>query len=165
MTRFLRFVCPVLSVVLLAAGFILGGLVWFALGLLFFGVLWMVALALRWDWFPLLALFVLFGIAAFGLFLGIPPALLISGAILAFVSWDLAGFHVRLSLAAPEDDLAGLERPHLLRLAVLTLVGGCLCALALTLHLKPSFEWLVILMFFSIWGIGRMVNWLLNKEP
>jgi hypothetical protein len=80
------------------------------------------------------------------------------------LAWDLAEFYIRLRLASPDDDISRLERGHLSRLAVLALGGGGLSAFALTLHFNPSFEWIVILMVFSIWGIGRMVSWLINKE-
>lgn len=186
MTRFLCFACPILSVGFLAAGNFLIGFGWPAVGLLVIGILWIVGLALSWDWIPPLGLFAAFGAAALGLFLdpsaglraslgvgpnallgtgdpGRPAVLLISGAIFALLAWDLAEFDFRLRLASPDDDTVGLERHHLLRLAILTLVGGGLSAFALTIHLKPSFEWMVILMFFTVWGIGRMVDWLLKK--
>ena len=164
MIRVLRFVCLVLSIGLLAAGYFLGGLVWPGAGLLVFGILWIVGLALRWDWVSPLGLFASSGVAAFGLFLDLSAAFLISGALFALLAWDLADFFLRLSQASPEDDIAVLEKCHLLRLAVPVLTGGGLSAFALTIHLKPSFEWMVILMFFVVWGIGRMVDRLLKKE-
>jgi hypothetical protein len=164
MTRFLRFVCPVLSVGLLAAGHFRSGLDWSAAGLLVFGILWIVGLALRWGWIPPLGMFVAFGVAAAGLFLDPLPVFLVFGALFALLAWDLAEFYLRLRLASPEDDIAALEKPHLLRLCVLVLAGGVLSAFALMLHLKPSFEWMVVLMVFAVWGVGRMVYWLLNKE-
>jgi hypothetical protein len=164
MTRFLRFICPILSVGLLAAGYFLLDLVWPAVGLLVFGILWIVGLALGWDWIPPLGLFTAFGAASLGLFLDPSPLFFIPAALFALLAWDLAGYHSRLLLASPEDDTGTLEKHHLSRLAVLVLVGGGLSAFALTLHMKPSFEWVVILMFLMFWGIGRMVNWLLSRE-
>jgi hypothetical protein len=164
MTRFLRFICPILSVGLLAVRYFLLGLVWPAVGLLVFGILWIVGLALRWDWFPTLGLFAAFGAAAFGFFLDPSPVFFLPAALCALLAWDLAEFYKRLRLASPEDDTDVLEKRHLSRLVVLVLAGGGLSAAALTLHLKPSFEWVVFLMFFTIWGIGRMVNWLLSRE-
>ena len=164
MTRFLRFVCPVLAIGFLASGYFLTGRAWPALGLLVFGSVRMVGLALYWKWLPSLALFALFGIAGLGIFLNLSPVLLIPGALFALASWDLAEFHLRLRLASPEDDLAALEKRHLLRLAGLILIGGLLSTFALTLQVKPSFEWVVILMFFAVWGIGQVVGWLLKKE-
>jgi hypothetical protein len=162
-TRFIRFVAPILSVGLLAAGYFLSGLVWPVVGLLVLGVFWIVGLAFRWDWVPLLGLFAAFGSATLGLFIDISPVFLISASIFALLAWDLAEFHKRLRKGSPEDDLAALEKRHFLRVAALALAGGLLSAFALTLHLKPSFEWMVILMLFAVWGISRMVDWLLKK--
>jgi hypothetical protein len=163
MTRILRFICSVLSIGLLATGYFRSGLRWPALGLLVFGIMWIVGLALLWDWIQFLGLFISYGAAALGLFLELTPVFLISAALFALLAWDLAGFYLRLSLASPEDDLAGLERRHLSRLVALALAGGGLSAFALNLHLKPLFEWMVILILFAVWGIGRIVDWLLKK--
>ena len=164
MTRFLRFICPILSVGLLAVGYFLLGLVWPTVGLLVFGILWIVGLALHWDWIPPLGLFAVFGAAALGLFLDPSPVFFIPAALCALLAWDLAGFHRRLRLASPDDDTAALEKRHLSRLVIVVLAGGGLSTFALTFHMRPSFGWVVILMFFTVWGIGRMVNWLLSRE-
>jgi hypothetical protein len=164
MTRLLRFVFLLLSVGMLAVGYFLGSLVWPAVGLCLFGVLWMVGLALSWDWISPLSLFLVFGAAVVGSFQDLSILLLILATISALLAWDLAEFHIRLRMASPEDDLSRLERPHLVRLLLLVLVGGTLSAIALTLHLKSTFEWLVILMFFVVWGMAQMVNRLLKKE-
>jgi len=163
MTRILRFVCPILSVGFLAAGYFLNGLVWPAVGLLLFGVLWIVGLALCWTWVPPLGLYAAFGAAVFGLFQDLTAAFLIIASLLALLAWDLAEFFMRLKRGSPEDDTPTLEKRHLVRLALPVLAGGSLIAFTLTLHLKPTFEWMVILMFFAVWGIGRMVDRLLTK--
>jgi len=163
MTRFLRLVCPILSIALLAAGYFFSGLGWFALGLLVFGIFWIIGLTLRLDYFQLLGLFVAFGMAAVGFFINVLPAFLIPAALLALLAWDLAEFHIRLCLASPDDEIGLLEKRHLSRLFAIALVAGGLSAFGLKVHFKPSFEWLVILMFFTVWGIGRMVNWLLKQ--
>jgi hypothetical protein len=164
MTRLLRFVFLLLSVGLLAVGYFRGSLVWPAVGLCLFGVLWMVGLALRWDWISPLGLFLVFGAAVVGSYQGLSTLLLIPSAISVLLAWDLAEFHIRLRMASPQDDLSLLERSHLVRLLLLALVSGILSTFALTLHFIPAFEGLVILMFIAVWGIGQMVNWLLKKE-
>jgi len=165
MTRLFRFVFPVLSVGLLAAAYFLNSLVWPAVGLLVFGIVWIVGLALRWDWVSPLGLFAAFGAAAHGLFLGFSTLLLLASAIFVLLAWDLAEFNIRLRKASPKDDIASLEKRHLVRLTLLALTGGILSAVALTLRLTLSFEWLVILIFFAVWGLGRMVDRLLTKTP
>jgi len=164
MTRLLRFIFPVLSIGLLAAAYFLNSLVWPAAGLLGLGILWIVGLVLRWDWVSPLGLFAAFGAAALGLFLGHSMLLLIASAIFALLAWDLAEFNIRLRKASPKDDIASLEKHHLFRLAIIVLAGGALSAVALTLRLTLSFEWLVILMFIAVWGLGRLVDRLLTKK-
>ena len=163
MTRVLRFVCLVLSIGLLAAGYFINGLVWPVVGIFILGILWSVGLVLRWDWVSLLGLFGAFGVAVFGLILDLSDVFLISGALFAFLTWDLDGFYFRLLKASPEDHISSLEKNHLVRLALPVMGGVFLSAFALTVHLRASFEWLVILMFFLFWGFGRMVARLLIR--
>jgi hypothetical protein len=186
MTRILCFICAILSIGMLVAGFLSIGLDWFVIVYLSFGVLWIVGLALFWSWISRLALFFIFGASALGLYLdpsaglrsslpvgpysllgtgdpGRSAVFLICAAILALLAWDLAEFYSRLRQATPEDDISRLERRHLARVAVLTLAGGGICIISLTLQFKPSFEWMVILMVFSMWGVSRLVAWMSKK--
>ena len=162
MTRTFRFACLVLSIALLATGYSIHHLLWATLGILVFGILWSLGLVLRWDWILIPALYASFGIAAYGLILGISTALLISAAIFSLLAWDLAEFQVRLRKASPEEDTSTLEKRHLLRLVVPALIGGALSAFALTIHLRLLFEWLVVLMLCMVWGIGQVVHRLLR---
>jgi hypothetical protein len=164
MTRFLRFIFPALSVGFLVTGYFLIGIRWPVVGLIVLGSFWIIGLVLRWEWVSSLGLFLVFGAATFGVFLDLSTELLLSAAIFALMAWDLAEFKILLRKASTEDDIAGLERSHLLRLTEVCLTGGILAAIALRLHFKLSFELVVILMLISIWGVGRMVNWLLSKE-
>jgi hypothetical protein len=161
MTRFLRLVCPVMSVSLLASGYYLGGWKWPAVGLFVF---WMIGLIIHWAWVPPGGLFVACVAASMGLFLDLSPLLLIPSAIFALLAWDLAGFQDRLSMASPDDDVITLEKRHLFRLSVLALGGIGLSGLALYLHFKFPFEWTVILVFFTVWVIGRVAGLLMKKE-
>jgi hypothetical protein len=187
MTRYLRFLLPLLSICLLTAGCFRIGSVWFVVGLLLFGWIWIVGLIFHWSWIPPLALFIAFGTAALGLYLdpsrgfrsnfsigpysllgtsdpGHSVVFLLPAVLCALFSWDLAEFHIRLQKASPEDDLTRLEQRHLLRLAGLAITASALWLAALTQHFNPSFEWVVILMLCSVWGIRRMVNWLFGQE-
>jgi hypothetical protein len=188
MIRFLRFFFPILSVSLLASAYYFDGFKWPCVGILIFGVLWIVGLGIHWDWVSPLALFAVFSVAALDLLwdpsvgfginlssiqndtllatsdLDHSIVFLFSAALCAFIAWDLAEFHSRLLKASPQDNTIGLERRHLLRLLGLIFAGSVLSTLALTLRLDLSFEWLVIIMLLTVWGIGRVVNWLLKRE-
>lgn len=163
MIRVLRLICPPLSVGLLASAFFLGGFTWVAEVLLFLGVLWMIGLSLHWTWISFLGLLSAYAAAAMGLFFDLSIFLIIPAAIFALMAWDIAGFYDRLSLASPDDDVFTLEQRHLVRLFAISLGGVCLSALALSLHLKFPFEWLVILVFFTVWAIGKVVGSLLKE--
>lgn len=183
MTRQLRFICPILSTGLIASGLFTLGLYWFGAGMFCFGIFWIAGLALGWKWIPSIGLVVGSGAAAFAIFQipasglqtnlligtsifsnlgtpGISEMVLMLGAIFALVSWDLGEFHFRLNLASKDDDTHALEKQHLLRLLFILMGGGTLSIVVLTLHFKSSFEWTVILMIFTVWGISRLVVWL-----
>ncbi len=162
MTRVLRLICPFLSVGLLASGFFLGRLIWFAAFLLLIGVLWMIGLSLHWAMVSPLGMLTIYVAASIGFFLDLSPIYFIPAAIFALLAWDLAGFYDRLSLASPDDDILTLEKRHLTRLLPLALGAVGLSALALSFRIKPSFEWLVILVLFTVWVIGKVVGWLLK---
>jgi hypothetical protein len=163
MIRVLRLLFPPLSVGLLASAFFQGGFTWVAVVLLFLGVLWMIGLSLLWTWVSSLGLLSAFAAAAMGLFLDLSVVLIIPAAIFALMAWDIAGFYDRLSLASPDDDVFTLEQRHLVRLLAISVGGIGLSALALSAHLKFPFEWLVILVFFTVWAIGKVVGSLLKE--
>jgi hypothetical protein len=163
MTRYLRFICLILSIALLATGYFVDGKYLPALGVLGFGIAWTIGLVLCWTWIPPLALLGFYGIAAAGLFVDLSPALMIPAACFALLAWDLTGFNDHLRLASPDDDIFLLEKRHLVRLLPIALVGVLLSAVALIMHLKPSFELMVILVFFSVWALGQVIGRLLKK--
>lgn len=186
MTRVLRFIFPILSTGFLASGLFANGLPWFGAGVICFGILWIAGLALGWKWIPSIGLIIGYGVAAYALLQipasglgsnlpggtsmisgqgrpGIAEVVFLLGALFALVSWDAAEFQFRLVLASKEDDTRALEQRHLLRLLTIFAGGGILSIVVLTLHLRPSFEWIMILMIFAVWGISRMVDWL-QKE-
>jgi hypothetical protein len=49
-------------------------------------------------------------------------------------------------------------------MTLLMLASGGLGVLALRIQIKLSFEWVVLMMFLTVWGIGQIVNWLLKKS-
>jgi len=57
-----------------------------------------------------------------------------------------------------------LERKHFIRLAAVLLIGVGSGAAALSLHVRYSFEWMLILVAFGVWGIGRLIYWLLQSR-
>ena len=164
MTRFLLYASAVISSILLAAGYLLDGSFLLGIGLFVVGIVWILGLRRRWDWVSPLGLCVAFGGAAWGIYLRVMPALLFFAATFSLVAWDLDHFAARLRLASSEDDVAGMERRHLLRLASVVGIGGGLSAVTMAIRVKTPFELMVVLVFLTVWGIGRVVSWLLQSE-
>ncbi len=172
MTRVLLFAAVILGVGLPVAVFFTGGYSVFSVIQLVVGIGWIYGLLRRWMWVSIPGLFLIYAFAAAGFFLPRasdlrtgPAALpLLFGAFFGLLAWDLGDFHARLLLASPEDDIPGLERRHLLRLAAFALLGAVVTALALTLRVTFAFEWSVILILFATWGLGRIVSGLLERE-
>jgi hypothetical protein len=164
MTSFLRFSCSILSIGLIAAGYFLNHCEWMAMGIIIFGILWIIGQTRWWKWVEPVSLFAIFTLTAVGFYMNIPVAFMLSGALLGFLAWDLAAFTGRLHLAAADDDTSRLERIHLKRMTLLMLASGGLGVLALRIQIKLSFEWVVLMMFLTVWGIGQIVNWLLKKS-
>ncbi len=164
MTRRLSFVLALLSTGLLTSGYFLSSQFWKGGIILAIGIVWMVGLAFRWIWVSRLCLFLYFGVAAYGLLIALPAPLMIPGAIFTLLTWDLAEFQNRMDIVPTEGDYFALEKSHLVRLFSVALVGGGLSFFALEIHLIPSFGVLVILILFIVWGIVRMVNWLIKNR-
>jgi hypothetical protein len=173
MTRILLFVFTLTSIALLSMGFFLSGAGDLALIFVILSAVWILGLALRWNWAASFGLFLAFGLAAFGYMRNlsvvhpnhIDPVILLMGALFSLPAWDLADFDSRLRLAAPEDETGRLELDHLLRLVLVTAIGGLLAFAATNLHVRLTFEWMVVMMLFVTWGLSRIVNRLLKKEP
>ena len=163
MTTFLRYSCLILSIGLIAAGYSLNHREWMAVSIIIFGILWIFGQTRWWTWIQPVSLFTIFIAAALGLYRNIPVGFMLPGALLGFLAWDLAAFTGRLHLAAEDDDTSRLEGIHLRRMTVLMLASGGLGVLALRIQIKLSFEWVVLMMFLTVWGIGQIVNWLLKK--
>ncbi|HTX89972.1 MAG TPA: hypothetical protein VMC09_02050 [Anaerolineales bacterium] len=164
MTRLLLYVCAGLGLGFGLLAYFTAGLVQPGVVLLVLGGVWVLGLARRWEWAASLGLAILFGAAALGFYLGATPVLLVFSALLALPAWDLAGFIARLERADPAADTTGLERAHLARLGLVSLAGAGLTGLALLARVRLPFEGVVGLVFLGIWGIGRVVRWLLQRS-
>ena len=172
MTRWLFFACVAASTGMLSAVYFQAGDPIPGAAVLVIGIGWAVGAALGWKWVSAVGLLAAYGFAGAGFLLRSSMFLtgrgrvtwLISAALLALLAWDLGDFADRLRLAAIGDDVAGIERRHYLRLAAVTLTGAALMAAALNLRVQFSFEWSVILVLLGIWGIGRVVRWLLQRK-
>jgi|PlaIllAssembly_1097288.scaffolds.fasta_scaffold1329016_1 hypothetical protein len=164
MTRPILYTLVVLSAGFCIVPFAMKGQLLFALAGLVLGILWIIGLLRGWKWTPALAVFGINALAVVTMLLGPSSRLAIPSAFLALLGWDLSDLHFRLRLAAKGDDIAGIERRHLLVLGLVGLAGVIAMVFALQVHIPVAFEWVGVLLLFGIWGIGRIVRGLLKRE-
>jgi hypothetical protein len=127
------------------------------------GALWLFAGKQRWVWFSTIALLISVSLAGFGLWIELSPGWMISGALGALLAWDLTDFMRRLRFAPLMDDLRALERRHLTRLTIVTVVGVLLASIAMLVRLEFTFEWIVLLTLVAVLGITQLVSWLRRR--
>ncbi len=165
MTKFLLVSFLMMGVMLLTAGWLLLPGIW--------PVGWLLVLLLPVGLFLLkrkfpatmnLALVLLCGAAALGLWKGMNLALAFAGMLCVFAAWDLDSFSHRLAFASVEDGPFLIERQHLLRLSLILGLGVVISLASFFIRFSFRFEWVVVLAVLTFLGIGALVNWLRTKE-
>jgi len=162
------------SIGFLTAAFFLAQVWWPGAIVLVFGLLWLTAWVFSWKWMAGLGLAFVFLFAGFGLlytydssllgtFWNLNPVLLFGCLPFALAAWDLADFSMRVKFAASQDERRFLISQHLLILLLILGLGITLVWTALNVQLEASFELVVIVMLFVIWGLGRLVSTLLRR--
>lgn len=131
-----------------------------ARGLLVLAFCWLVAEWRRWRWFSAFGLFSFIGFAAYGLWIGLPAALMVIGALGALFTWDLGDFLKRLRLAASAEDAPGMELRHLARLLIVAVLGLSLAGLTAVLRVRLTFEVVVGLVLVTAFGLAQLFRWL-----
>jgi hypothetical protein len=136
------------------------GLAPFVRWFLILGALWLFAGRKCWTWFSTMLLLLLVTLAGIGLWFGLSPGWMISGALGGLMAWDLTDFMRRLRFAPLMDDTRELERRHLTRLTIVALVGVSLASIAIFVRLEFTFAWGVVLTLVAVLGITQLVAWL-----
>jgi hypothetical protein len=131
-----------------------------ARGLLILGALWLFAGKKRWTWFSTIMLLLLVTLAGIGLWFGLSPGWMISGALGGLMAWDLTDFMRRLRFAPLMDDTRELERLHLTRLTIVALAGVFLASIAMLVRLEFTFDWVMLLTLVAALGVTQLVAWL-----
>ena len=149
----------VISSASLAWGFAQRGFTSFSTWIISLGTGWLFAVWQRWNWYSSFALFVFTVIAAFGLWFGFVPGWLFAGGIFALFAWDMTDFRQRLLGMASDDNMHGIERRHLARVSLLSLVGMALASITMLLRVQFTFEWSVLLVIVALLGLGQLVGW------
>jgi hypothetical protein len=129
-------------------------------GLLVLGAIWLFAGRRSWTWFSTIMLLLLVTLAGIGLWFGLSPGWMISGALGGLMAWDLTDFMRRLRFAPLMDDTRELERRHLTRLTIVALAGVFLASIAMLVRLEFTFEWVMLLTLVAVLGVTQLVAWL-----
>ena len=151
------------SVSALAWGYATLGYSEYARWLLIFGAVWLLAKWRGWKWFSPLALLIVIGSSAYGLWIEISFGWMIFAAVGGLLAWDLVDFSQRLSYAAPSDDVTGMERRHLARVGIVAVLGGLLGFVAFVARIQLPFEVVAGLVILAVLGLRKFMA-ALNKD-
>jgi len=142
----------------LAMGYSQAGATDFPRWFLLLAALWLLAHFRKWYLFSSFALVVMIIAAAYGVWREFPTVWMLLGAVGGLLGWDLSDFARRLSYAAPMDDIRGMERHHLERVAIVASLGLGLALLSVFLHVQRlAFEVAVGLIVLAVLGLTRLV--------
>jgi hypothetical protein len=126
---------------------------WFFL----FGVLWLFAKWRGWKWAYPLALLIVIGFAAYGLWINISFSWMMFAAVGGLLAWDLTDFSERLGYAAPSDDVRGMERRHLARVGIVAVLCGLLGFITFIVRIQLPSEVVAGLVVLAVLGLTRLM--------
>ena len=142
----------------LAFGYSQAGLRSPALWCVLLGIVWILAHWRKVYWFSALGLFLSIIAAGYGVWHSFTTVWMLLGALGGLLGWDLSDFAMRLSYAAPADDVRGMERRHLERVGVVAVLGFGIAILSVVIHVnRLAFEVAVGLVLLAAIGLTRLV--------
>jgi hypothetical protein len=152
------------SSIILSAGslawvFFESGMSEFGIWILIFGAAWLFSQWRGWGWFSSIGLFLAILVSAFGLWFGLTPGWMFSGAIFALAAWDLTDFRARMRFIAADDHSRGVERRHLARISLLSLAGLALATITMIVRVEFTVEWGALLVVAALLGLGQLAGW------
>ena len=122
------------------------------------GIVWILAHWRKYYWFSGLALLLTLAAAAYGVWNSFTTIWMLLGALGGLLGWDLSDFAMRLSYAAPTDDIQGMELRHLERAGIVAALGFGLALLSLVIRInRLAFEVAVGLILLAALGLTRLV--------
>lgn len=156
--KFVQYVALVVGMGSLARGYFADRHSASAYWILGLGVFWLVGEIRRWRWTAAPGFLVFVAAAGYGLWIGLSALWMLAGAVGALVTWDLSDFLNRVREAAPEDEVPGMARRHLIRLAIVTGIGLASSLFGMFFHLQFSFEWTAFLAILSALGVAYLIG-------
>ena len=163
MTTIAFVLCVMTGVSALAWGYGIQGHSEFVRWFFLFGALWLFAKWRGWKWASPLALLIVIGSAAYGLWIEVPFGWMMFAAVGGLLAWDLDDFLRRLRYAAPSDDVVGMERRHLARVGIVAVLGGLLGFIVFVVRIQLPFEVVAGLVILAVLGLTRLLT-ILRKD-
>jgi hypothetical protein len=163
--KFAKIISIIVGVGALARGYFSEGHNTSVTWILALGAVWLLAEIRRLRWFASIGFLVCLAVAGYGLWIDLPAGWMLAGAVSALIAWDLSDFLRRVQDAAPEDEVPGLARRHLIRLAILAAVGLVLSLFSMFVKWEFSFEWVVFLALLATLGVTYLVGRVRRGEP
>lgn len=160
MTAWLLPASTALAAVVFAAGYGLNGSWGGAVVALAVDAFWLTGQWRRWEWVASVALVLLMGAAAVGLWLDVGGGWMLAGVVAALVAWDLDRFVWRMRAAGRVEDADALERHHLQRLLAVGGGGLFLGAVALSFRIRLGFALAFLLALLAVLGLSWVVGFL-----
>ena len=122
------------------------------------GSVWILAHWRKYYWVSSVAFFLSLIAAAYGVWNQFTILWMLLGALGGLLGWDLSDFAMRLSYAAPTDDIQGMERRHLERIGIVAVLGFGVALSSVYIHIKRlAFEVAVGLVLLAALGLTRLV--------
>ena len=127
------------------------------------GAVWLITAWNGERWFSSLALVLVILASAFGLWFRFAPGWMFSGGIFALAAWDLARFRQRLIFLPAREDKRGMERRHLARLSLLSLIGMFIASITMFLRGAFTNEWGALLLIVTVLDLAQLIVWLRKR--
>jgi len=122
------------------------------------GIVWILAHWRKYYWASSIVFFLTLIAAAYGVWNQFTIFWMLLGALGGLLGWDLSDFAMRLSYAAPTDDIQGMERRHLERAGIVVVLGFGIALLSIYIHVQRlAFEVAVGLVLLAALGLTRLV--------
>ena len=161
--KILFFICMILSVFCLAAGYSIAGQWIGALAAILMVPAWLFVRKHPDTWLPSICLFTSVGLAAVGRLTGSPPGLMICSSGVALAVWDLLFLDDAMGGKSSGEQTRQFESKHLQSLALALGSGLIVTFLGRLLNLQIPFVVIVLLVALLVFGFERIWG-AINKQ-
>ena len=126
----------------------------------FLGVFWMIGYSKGWKWPASVIFTLLLGASAIGIWLNLSRWCILLGVIGALCAWDLDHFAQRIRYAGRVMEKRKLERHHIRRLLVVSIIGLLCGTLALKIKIELNFSAVFLFGLIAVLGLRSVIIYL-----